>query len=227
MAKKPKEAKLEKVATEVTDSESFAPRELEDAIKFLRENSEKRKFTQSFDIIINLKNMDVKREAVNTIIALPFDKGKDVVVGIISDDAKGENVITSRDMEEIAKSPAEAKKLGKKYDYFVASANLMTAVGKHLGRYLAPAGKMPRPMPPNTDPTNFVKVASKNLTLRNNKQMRLQCMIGTESVDDKNIAGNVRAILTALEKVLPKGKQNIKNVMLKLTMSRPVKIIVK
>lgn len=207
--------------SEITDGDA---KTLEDAVKFLRENSEKRNFNQTFDIIINLKNLNVKREIINTTITLPHDKGKDVTVGIISDDAKGDDVITSRDMEAMAKNPTDAKKLVKHYNYFVASAPLMPTVGKLLGRYLAPAGKMPKPIPPKADPAPFVNVAAKSLTLRNNKQLHLQCAVGSEKSEDVHVIENVKAILTGLEKVLPKGKQNIRSVLLKLTMSRPVKV---
>ena len=226
--KKSKKVKIENIEEKsLVGNESVEEnnvRELGDAVKFLRENSEKRNFNQTFDIIINLKNLDAKKETINTTITLPCGKGKDVTVGIISDDAKGDNVITSRDMEAMAKNPVDAKKLVKEYNYFVASAPLMPKIGKLLGRYLAPAGKMPKPIPPNADPTPFVEAASKSLTLRNNKQLHLQCAVGSEKSEDAHVIENVNAIMTGLEKVLPKGKQNIKSVMLKLTMSRPVKI---
>ncbi len=200
---------------------------LEEAVKFLRENSEKRQFNQTIDLVINLKNMDAKKEIVNTAITLPHSKGKEIRVGIFSDDAKGDNVISSKEIEAMVKNPGDAKRLAKEYDYFIASAPMMVQIGKVLGRYLAPAGKMPKPIPPKADPAPFVASASKSITLKNNKQLRLQCAVGSEKSPDNEIIDNVKAVIAGLEKSLPKGRQSIKNIMLKLTMSRPVKIVVK
>ncbi len=198
-----------------------------EAVKFLRENSEKRNFNQTFDLIINLKNMDAKKQMIKTEVILPHDKGKEIKVGIISDDAEGDNVITSKEMEAIAKKPSEAKKLVKEFNYFIASAPLMVNVGKSLGRYLAPAGKMPKPIPPKADPAPFIAAVSKSIILKNNKQLKLQCSVGTQKSEDTQVIENVRAVVNTVEKTLPKGVQNIKNILLKLTMSRPVNISMK
>ena len=44
--------------------------ELKEAIKELRKE-EKRKFNQSVDLIVNLKDIDMKRDNVNTVVTLP------------------------------------------------------------------------------------------------------------------------------------------------------------
>jgi len=41
---------------------------------------------------------------------------------------------------------------------------------------------------------------------------------------DEKLKQNVEAVLNELEKVLPKGKQNIKDVLIKLTMTKPVRV---
>ena len=41
---------------------------------------------------------------------------------------------------------------------------------------------------------------------------------------DEDVEENIRSLLAFLEKKLPRGKQNIKNVYLKLTMGHPVKL---
>ena len=44
--------------------------EIKEALKELR-NEKERKFVQSVDLIMNLKNFDVRREALNTFIFVP------------------------------------------------------------------------------------------------------------------------------------------------------------
>ena len=43
-------------------------------------------------------------------------------------------------------------------------------------------------------------------------------------MDDKYVEENIKTLIKFLEKRLPKGKNNIKNVYLKLTMGEPKKI---
>jgi ribosomal protein L1 len=49
-------------------------------------------------------------------------------------------------------------------------------------------------------------------------------MVGHEKMDDKQVAENLFAVYTQLLSSLPNGKQNIKNVSLKLTMGAPSKL---
>ena len=43
-------------------------------------------------------------------------------------------------------------------------------------------------------------------------------------MEDEKVAENIKAVLEFLESKLPKGKGNIASVLLKLTMSKPVKL---
>ena len=58
-----------------------------EAIKKIRENSKKRKFSQSFDLIINLKNINLKKagDSVDMFLTLPFGRGKKVKVCALVD----------------------------------------------------------------------------------------------------------------------------------------------
>ena len=49
-----------------------------EAIKKARENSKKRKFSQSFDLIVNLKNINLKKagDSVDSFLTLPFGRRK-------------------------------------------------------------------------------------------------------------------------------------------------------
>jgi large subunit ribosomal protein L1 len=47
--------------------------------------------------------------------------------------------------------------------------------------------------------------------------------IGTEDMDDQKIAENADAIIKNVISKLPKGKEQVKNYVVKLTMGKPVK----
>jgi len=52
----------------------------------------------------------------------------------------------------------------------------------------------------------------------------VQTMIGMEGMTDEQVADNIDAVMSFLEKKLAKGKNNIGTIRLKLTMGKPVKM---
>ena len=56
------------------------------------------------------------------------------------------------------------------------------------------------------------------------KEASVKLPIGKQSMKDEEIIENVLSIYTALLKVLPRNKENIKNIEIKFTMTKPQKI---
>ncbi len=199
-----------------------------DAIKELR-NSKKRNFKQSVDFILTLKNIDLKNpeNRISKQIALPHGKGKDAKVGIFSDNLSGDNVIDSETLNKIAKNKKEAKKLVRTYDFFIAEAPMMLTVGKTLGRYLGPLGKMPKPFPPKAKVDKLVEDLKKSVMIKLKDNPTIQCPVGIEDMSDEEIEENVKFIFNQILSMLPKKRAQIKDMYLKLTMSKPIKIEIK
>ena len=197
---------------------------LKDAIQTLKKERTERKFTQTVDVIVNLKNIDMKKPENKFAldVALPHGSGKNIKVCFISDTFK--DALSKTDMEDIAKNKKKAKTLSKDYDFFVCEAPLMPVVGKLLGKYLAPKGKMPQVLAPNADSTALVERLSHSVRLRLRDAPSISTRIAKENDDESHIEENVLAVIEALKKRLPKGENQIKNIMLKLTMSKPVKV---
>ncbi|MCS7105961.1 MAG: 50S ribosomal protein L1 [Candidatus Aenigmarchaeota archaeon] len=200
--------------------------EIIEKIKELREKSKKRNFVQSFDLIINLKEFDPKKpeNKITEDVVLPYGKGKEARVVIFSDTIKNVNaeVLTSSDIEKIAKNKREVRKFVKNTDFFLAEPKLMPIVGKYLGQFLGPRGKMPKIITGNVE--KLIEDYKKSVRLRIKDSPVVQCTVGKENMKDEEIAKNIEAVLEALKAKLPKGKQNISEVLLKLTMSKPIKI---
>ncbi|MEM5844362.1 MAG: 50S ribosomal protein L1 [Candidatus Aenigmatarchaeota archaeon] len=195
-------------------------------IKELREKSKKRNFVQSFDLIINLKEFDPKKpeNKITEDVVLPHGKGKKVRIVVFSDTIKDVDaeVLTSSDIEKIAKNKREVRKLAKTVDFFLAEPKLMPLIGKYLGQFLGPRGKMPRIITGNVE--KLIENYKKSVRIRIKDSPVVQCMVGKEDMKDEEIAENIEAVLEALKAKLPKGKQNIGEVLLKLTMSKPIKL---
>ncbi len=194
---------------------------LEDAITQLTQQS-KRNFVQSFDLIINLRNIDLKKpeNKFSKDVLLPHGRGKDIEVGIISD--RIPDAITKSDIENLSKK--DMKHLSKKYEFFVCEAPLMPLVGKILGRYLGPRGKMPRLLTPAQNVDGVIAEMKKSIRVSVSTAPTIHVTVGTEKMDAKQIVDNVRHTIDDVKKYLPKGESQMKNVLLKLTMGKPVKV---
>lgn len=195
-------------------------------IKQLRETSKKRNFPQTFDLIVNLKELDLKKpeNKINEEFVLPHGKGQDSVVAIFSDSYKveGAKVYTSVDIDKFSKNKRLAKKLVKETDFIYAEPKLMALVGKTFGQFLGPKGKIPKVI--TADPNALVKNLSRAVRIRIKDSPVIQVPVGKENMKDAQIGENVEEVVKHLQTRLPKGKANIAEVFIKLTMSKPVKI---
>ena len=208
--------------------------QVQKAIKEVKENS-KRNFTQSYDLIINLKNFDVKTNPLDFSVTLHHPKGKEIKVAAfvgpeLADNAKKacDLVIQESDFEKY-KDKKTAKKLAEEYDYFIAQATLMPKVAQNFGKILGTKGKMPNPklgcvVPPNANLEPLVKKLAATVKLSAKKGLNLQCIIGKEDQSDEIIIDNIITVYQAVLKNVPNEIQNIKSVLLKLTMGKPVRI---
>jgi len=195
-------------------------------IKELRERTKKRNFSQSFNLIVNLKEFNVKKpeNRISAEISLPY-KPKESEIVIFTDSIKDVpcKIMKSKEIEELAKNRREIKKLIGRTDFFLAEAKLMPLIGKLLGQLLAPRGLMPKIVTPeNVNP--IIGKLKKSIRIKVRDAPVVQCWIGNEEMGDEEITENIKTFLKFLETKLPKGKHNISEVLLKLTMSKPVKI---
>ena len=198
--------------------------------------SEKRKFSQKYDLIINLKDLDIKRpeNQKEFFVTLPFERGRPVKIAAIvgpelAESAKAtvDFVVTTDQFPELDKK--KVRVLARKYDFFIAQANIMPDVAKVFGRVLGPRGKMPNPkagcvVPPNANLKPLVEKLKKTLKVSMKSQLSVKALVGSQQMDENQVLENILALYDAVVKALPKEEENIKNVMLKLTMSKPVKV---
>ncbi len=182
---------------------------------------EKKKFLQSFDLIVNIANIDLKKpeNKIFKDILLPNGRGKDIQVAIISDSIDG--AISKQDIETMDKK--SMKNLTRKYEFFICEAPLMPLVGKVMGRYLGPKGKMPKLLPPGRSREAVISEAKNSVRIKMRDSPVIHVYVGNENMENKLIEDNVMHVINEIKKSLP-AKARIKNVYLKLTMSNPVKI---
>ena len=182
--------------------------EMVEYVKKAREASKKRNFTQTFDLIINLQNIDITKpeNRIDDFLVLPEGRGKEATITIFSDsvkEIKDCKVLKGSQIETLAKNKRELRKLIRATDFFFADPKLMPVIGKHLGQFLGPTGKMPKPLVGDvekivTTHRNAVKIVLKKTPI-------IQTIVGTEDMPDKKIAKNIQAVLSFVLKKLQEG----------------------
>ena len=203
------------------------------ALKEMRERTKKRNFVQSVELIVNLRDIDLRRpeERIQEFVELPHPPNKEVKVCVFATGdlalrarEAGVDVLGREELEALAGNKAEQKRLANKYDFFIAEATLMPLVGKILGPVLAPRGKMPTPIPPTADISREVERRRRMVQLRARKEPVVQCRVGTEDMKDEELAENIQAVITRLEARLKRGMKNIASIYVKETMGPAVKV---
>jgi|TARA_Y100000310_G_scaffold326648_1_gene391848 large subunit ribosomal protein L1 len=202
--------------------------DLKKALTELRKDENKRKFNQTVDLIVNLQKYSHKKNPLNLIISLPH-KIKDKKICAFFE-IKNSNVdtITKSEFKKYS-GKNEIKKLIKKYDFFIAQASLMAGVATAFGKVLGPAGKMPSPqlgILVNVDDKEIAELKRRidtSVKIRS-KEASIKLAIGKENMGDKEIIENVLQVYNTLIKNLQREKDNIKNIEIKFTMTKPVKI---
>jgi len=200
-------------------------------VKQVKTSTKERKFKQAVELIINFKDIDVKKGfAINEVIQLPKTSSPATVCiiagGEMGQKAKAANadiVIGEEELNKFATNKRESRKFINKYDFFLADTQVMPTVGKSLGQLLGPRGKMPTPVPFNADIVAFLARFRTSIKVRTRASLSISCKIGDESMEDADLAINANAVLNAIEKKLPNGEKNIKKIMIKTTMGKPIK----
>lgn len=209
--------------------------EILEAVKKAKEESKPRNFTQSIDVVITIKDLDVKKpeNRIDEEVLLPNGRGKDVKIAFIADgelalqakNAGADLVINKGELEEMGKDRKEAKKIANRHDFFVAQADMMPLVGRFLGPVLGPRKKMPKPVPATIKPEPIMERLKSTVKVRIKDQPVIQALVGTQDMEDELIAANIEAVLVVLDQKLEKGRNQIKSMHVKTTMGPVARVI--
>ena len=211
----------------------LSTQQLTDLIKKGKSEAKERKFNEAVEVILTLREVDAKKADlnVNETVYLPHPTSKVARICFIgagdmalrAKNAKVDAVIDPSRLESLAGDKKEAKKVARSYDFFLADTALMPRIGKILGQSLGPRGKIPIPVPPNAPIETMIQRMRTAIRVRSRGSLGIAAKVGERKLSDSELAENVLAVVQAVEKKLPQGEKNIKSVIVKTTMGKPVK----
>ncbi|MFQ5710180.1 MAG: 50S ribosomal protein L1 [Candidatus Geothermarchaeales archaeon] len=208
--------------------------QLTKAIGEAKEKGGKRSFEQSVELIVTTEGLDLGKpeNRVLEIIRLPKKTKKEGMVCVFAEGETAERaaevgadrVISRRELDALAGNRKEIKKISKRYDFFLAEPPLMGSIGKVFGFALGPKGKMPQVITPTTDLKGRINALKNSVRIYLRNRPEASCSIGTESTPSEDLAENALAVISTVDRSMEE-KAKTKNVYIKLSMGKPVKVI--
>jgi large subunit ribosomal protein L1 len=199
------------------------------------ESAPKRKFTESVDLVINLKNIDLSqpKNRITESIVLPKGRGKATKIGVFakgdlaikSQSGGADLVISPEDIDKMSGDRKLIRSTTRDIDFFIAEAPLMPSIGKSFGPILGPKGKMPDPIPSSADPTPIINRLKRTVKVRTKDKTTFHSLVGNLSMSVEDIAANIEELLSTVESKLQNGTQNIASVYVKTTMGPAVRLM--
>lgn len=199
------------------------------------ESAPKRKFTESVDLVINLKNIDLSqpKNRITESVVLPKGRGKATKIGVFakgdlaikSQSGGADLVISPEDIDKMSGDRKLIRSTTRDIDFFIAEAPLMPSIGKSFGPILGPKGKMPDPIPSSADPTPIINRLKRTVKVRTKDKTTFHSLVGNLSMSVEDIAANIEELLSTVESKLQNGTQNIASVYVKTTMGPAVRLM--
>lgn len=200
-------------------------------------DGKKRNFVQKVDLVIILKNLDLKKteQQQDFFVTLNHEIGKKVkVCGMVGPELKDQakevldGFYTDDKFVEF-KDKKAAKKLAGEYDYFIAQANLMGKVAGAFGRVFGPRGKMPNPkagcvVPPKANLKALYEKLQTTVRIMVKTQSVVQVTVGNEGMTDDDLTDNIITIVNQVVNHMPGHENNLKKILVKSTMGKPEEI---
>merc|ERR1712233_178555 len=171
-----------------------------------------RKFLESVDLQIGLKNYDPQKDkrfsGTVKLKHIPRNKFKVCILGDQAhcDEAKEKGLpcMSADELKKLNKDKKKVKKLAKSYDAFLCSDTLIKQIPRLLGPGLNKAGKFPT-----------LVTHSDNLS---QKVLCLSVAIGNVEMTEEELVQNIHLAMNFLVSPLKKHWQNVKSLHVKSTM---------
>jgi large subunit ribosomal protein L10Ae len=192
----------------------------------------KRKFIESIELQITLKNYDPQRDKrFSGTFCLPVIPKANSSVCVLGNakhcekaDQIGVDKMTIDDLKKFNKNKKLIKKFAKKYDNFLASGTLIKQIPRILGPGLTKAGKFPALLDENENLQEKIDAVKATIKFQMKKVMCMSLAVANVTMTPAEITLNVQLAVNFLVSLLKKNWQNIKVLYIKSTMGPAMQI---
>ncbi|GAB7012492.1 50S ribosomal protein L1 [Halolamina salina] len=206
---------------------------IEEAVSRALEDAPDRNFTETVDLAVNLRDIDLNDPSnrVDESVVLPSGTGQETRIVVF---ATGETAVRAEDvadevlgpdeLEDLGDDDDEAKDLADDTDFFIAEAAMMQDIGRYLGTVLGPRGKMPTPLQPDDDVVETIERMKNTVQIRSGDRRTFHTRVGAQDMTPDEVSNNIDVIIRRLEADLEKGPLNIDSIYVKTTMGPAVEV---
>ena len=195
-------------------------------------SGKKRNFVETVEAQISLKNYDPVRDkrfsGTFKLPTVPRPNLKCCVLGNAAHceqaDRIGVEHMSVEDLKKLNKNKKMVKKLAKRYDFFMASDNMIKQIPRLLGPGLTKAGKFPTLLAGGDDMQEKIDEVKATIKFQMKKVMCLNVAVGNVSMDHQQIIVNTQLAANFLASLLKKQWQNIGSIYIKSTMGPSIQI---
>jgi len=215
--------------SEVVPKETLT-KAIEEAVK----SSKKRRFKQSVELIVVLRDVDIRSPEgrIRETIFLPHPPRKEVKICVIADgdmtlkakEAGAYRVVSREELKLMAENRKLAKKLAQECDWVLIRTDMMGQAGRVVGPALGPRGKIPVPVPITADIKAIINMYRRAIFIRTKDQPQIMCRIGTEDMNPEELAENAFAVISTVASKLKNPRYNIAKIVVKTTMGPAVEV---
>jgi large subunit ribosomal protein L10Ae len=192
----------------------------------------KRNFLETVELQIGLKNYDPQRDKrFSGTIKLPSIPRPNMSICILGDQhdldrAKhgGVDAMSVDDLKKLNKNKKLIKKLARKYDAFIASEALIKQIPRLLGPGLSKAGKFPTPVSHADDLTGRINEVKSTIKFQLKKVLCMGVAVGNVDMEVEPLIANIMLAINYLVSLLKKGWQNVGSLVIKASMSPPLRL---
>merc|ERR1711972_930104 len=187
-----------------------------------------RKFLESVDLQIGLKNYDPQKDKrFSGTVKLKYVPRKKFRVCILGDqahcdEAKSKDLpsMSADDLKKLNKDKKKVKNLAKSYDAFLCSDTLIKQIPRLLGPGLNKVGKFPALITHNDDIEAKVLDLKSTIKFQMKKVLCLNVAVGNVNMSEDELAQNVHLAMNFLVSLLKKHWQNVKSLHIKSSMGK-------
>merc|ERR1711972_69355 len=206
--------------------------QLKQKLAWVRENRKERKFAETLDLQILLRDYNPEKEKrFNSSVVLPNKAKTNIKVCVIGNvnhmdecKAKGIPCIDLDGVKKFNKQPKPIKKWARTFDFILVSDTLNKQVAAQIGKILSSVHKLPLQVPASEKIVDKIQELHYSCRWRMKKVPWLAQGVGVDNLKDEEIRQNVNKSLNFLMSLLPKGWHNIRTVHVKYGMGRPQRI---